>query len=56
MDIPALFRTNLMNVLSDGFAARYGTISADLDRHMTWRTVDGETLENPKRLPAFTST
>ena len=46
-DIPALFRTNLMSVLSDGFAARYGTLSADFDRHMAWRTVDGESLANP---------
>jgi type I restriction enzyme R subunit len=52
-DIPALFRTNLMSVLSDGFAARYGTISADLDRHMAWRTVDGETLEGPNSLVAW---
>lgn len=47
-DIPALFRTNLISVLSDGFAARYGTLSADFDRHMAWRTVDGETLVDPK--------
>ena len=52
-DIPALFRTNLINVVSDGFAARYGTISADLDRHMAWRTVDGETLVDPKSLVAW---
>ncbi len=52
-DIPALFRTNLMNVVSDGFAARYGTISADLDRHMAWRTVDGDTLVDPKSLVAW---
>jgi len=47
-DIPALFRSNLISVLSDGFAARYGTISADLDRFMSWRTVDGVTLVDPK--------
>ena len=52
-DIPALFRTNLMSVLSDGFAARYGTLSADFDRHMAWRTVDGETLVDPKSLVAW---
>ena len=52
-DIPALFRTNLMSVLSDGFAARYGTLSADFDRHMAWRTVDGEELVNPKSLVAW---
>ena len=52
-DIPALFRTNLMSVLSDGFAARYGTLSADFDRHMAWRTVDGDALVDPKSLVAW---
>lgn len=52
-DVPALFRTNLMNVLSDGFAARYGTISADMDRHMAWRTVDGDALVDPKSALAW---
>jgi type I restriction enzyme R subunit len=52
-DIPALFRTNLMSVLSDGFAARYGTLSADFDRHMAWRTVDGEELVDPKSAMAW---
>jgi type I restriction enzyme R subunit len=52
-DIPALFRTNLMSVLSDGFAARYGTISADFDRHMAWRTVDGVNLVDPKSAIAW---
>ncbi len=46
-DIPALFRTNLLAVISDGFSARYGTLSADYDRFMAWRTVDGETLVPP---------
>ena len=52
-DIPTLFRTNLMSVLSDGFAARYGTISADFDRHMAWRTVDGVNLVDPKSAIAW---
>lgn len=42
-EIPQLFGTTLINVISDGFTARYGTLSADLDRYMTWRTIDGET-------------
>jgi hypothetical protein len=53
VDIPALFRTNLMSVLSDGFAARFGTLSADFDRHMAWRTVDGEELVDPKSAIAW---
>lgn len=43
-DIPDLFRTALFNVISDGFTARYGSLSANLDRYMNWRTLDGETL------------
>ncbi len=46
-DIPALFRTTLLGVISDGLSARYGTISADYDRFMAWRTVDGVKLESP---------
>lgn len=43
-DLPELFRTNIFSVISDGIAARYGSVSADFDRFMRWRTVDGETL------------
>lgn len=42
--VPDIFRTSLINVISDGFNARYGSLSANLDRYMTWRTVDGEDL------------
>lgn len=42
--VPALFRTNAFVVISEGVTARYGSISASLDRFMRWRTVDGETL------------
>ena len=42
--IPSLFRTNAFTVISEGVTARYGSISANLDRFMRWRTVDGETL------------
>lgn len=42
--VPALFRTNAFTVISEGVTARYGSISANLDRFMRWRTVDGEAL------------
>ncbi|WP_206478002.1 type I restriction endonuclease subunit R [Halomonas sp. KRD171] len=42
--LPELFRTNAFNVISEGVTARYGTLSANFDRFMRWRTVDGETL------------
>lgn len=40
-EIPSLFRSNLLLVTSDGVHARYGSLSADLDRFMRWRTADG---------------
>lgn len=43
-DVPDLFRTTLLNVISDGFTARYGSLSANLDRYMTWRTLDGSIM------------
>jgi len=52
-EIPALFRSNLISVLSDGFAARYGTLSADFDRFMAWRTVDGVELVDPQSALAW---
>lgn len=42
--IPDLFRTNAFSVISEGVTARYGSISADFDRFMRWRTVDGENV------------
>lgn len=42
--IPDLFRTNAFNVISEGVTARYASLSANYDRFMRWRTVDGETL------------
>ncbi len=40
--IPALFSTNALLVTSDGIAARVGSLSADLERFMPWRTTDGQ--------------
>ena len=42
--VPDLFRTNVFNVISEGVTARYASLSANFDRFMRWRTVDGETL------------
>ncbi|RQH85096.1 type I restriction endonuclease subunit R [Pseudomonas aeruginosa] len=39
--IPALFSTNALLVTSDGIVARVGSLSADLERFMPWRTTDG---------------
>jgi len=48
--IPSLFRTNAVLVTADGLHARIGSLTADLERFMPWRTVDGQTLA-PKGTP-----
>ena len=42
--IPALFRTNVLLVASDGLTARVGSLTADLERFMPWRTTDGREI------------
>ena len=41
--ITSLFRTNAALVISDGIAARIGSLTADRERFMPWRTVAGDT-------------
>lgn len=48
--VPALFHTNTLLVTSDGIAARVGSLSADLERFMPWRTTDGKAVL-PKGMP-----
>jgi type I restriction enzyme, R subunit len=40
-EIPSLFRTNAVLVISDGLFARVGSLTADRERFMPWRTVTG---------------
>lgn len=40
--IPSLFTFNAFNILSDGFEAKTGSISAGLSRYMAWKTSDGQ--------------
>ena len=42
--IPALFRTNAVLVTSDGISARIGSLTADRERFMPWRTIDGTAI------------
>lgn len=42
--IPSLFRTNAVLVTSDGILARVGSLTADIERFMPWRTVDGTSV------------
>ncbi len=43
-EIPSLFNFNAVLVISDGVYARVGTLTADRERFMPWRTITGETL------------
>jgi type I restriction enzyme R subunit len=40
--VTSLFRTNAVLVISDGIAARIGSLTADRERFMPWRTVAGD--------------
>ena len=42
--IPTLFVYNQALVISDGLDARIGTLTADRERFMPWRTIEGETI------------
>lgn len=49
-EIPSLFVYNAVMVISDGMEARVGSLSADTERFMPWRTTEGEELA-PASLP-----
>jgi type I restriction enzyme R subunit len=49
-EIPSLFRTNAVLMISDGLIARIGSLTANLERFMPWRTVTGMDVA-PKGLP-----
>jgi type I restriction enzyme R subunit len=42
--IPSLFRTNALLATSDGVMARMGSLTADQERFMPWRTTDGKVI------------
>ena len=48
--IPSLFRTNAVLITSDGLWARIGSLTADEERFMPWRTTDGQDVA-PKGSP-----
>ncbi len=43
--IPDVFQYNELLVISDGSEARLGSLSANSERFMQWRTIDGVTLD-----------
>lgn len=44
-DIPDLFLSNALLVISDGIEARVGSLTADRERFIAWRTIDGVTVD-----------
>jgi len=48
--IPSLFNTNEMLVISDGVHARVGSLTADEDRYLPWRTIEGKEVA-PDTIP-----
>jgi type I restriction enzyme R subunit len=48
--IPSLFTYNELLIISDGLEARVGSLTADTERFMPWRTIEGEGLA-PSSLP-----
>ncbi|MFN3315065.1 MAG: DEAD/DEAH box helicase family protein, partial [Hyphomonas sp.] len=49
-EVPSLFRTNAVLVTSDGTLARVGSLTANEERFMPWRTTDGREVA-PKGSP-----
>ena len=49
-DIPSLFTYNEVLAVSDGLEARAGTLTADWEWFLPWRTIDGDKIE-PKGKP-----
>ena len=49
-EIPALFAFNEAMIVSDGLEARIGSLTADHERFMKWRTIEGDGLA-PASIP-----
>lgn len=48
LDIPALFKYNAFNVISDGLETKVGTITSNFSRYMVWKSENGEKPEENK--------
>lgn len=48
LQIPSLFTFNEALIISDGIQARIGTLTADREWFMPWRTIEGEELADTK--------
>ncbi len=49
-EIPSLFTYNALCVISDGIDTRLGSLTADFERFMKWRTMDGDNVA-PASIP-----
>ncbi len=49
-EIPSLFTYNALCVISDGIDTRVGSLTADFERFMKWRTMDGDAVA-PASIP-----
>ncbi len=43
-DIPTLFYYNAFSIITDGYNSKVGTLTANEERFMNWRTIDGENI------------
>jgi len=48
--ISSLFNYNELNIITDGVNARVGTLTANIERYMPWRSIDGKQLA-PREIP-----
>lgn len=49
--IPALFTYNEALVISDGTTARFGTLTANREWFLPWKTIEGEKIAPPTAIP-----
>ncbi|MFN4054074.1 MAG: type I restriction endonuclease subunit R, partial [Alishewanella aestuarii] len=49
-DIPQLFNYNLLNIISDGTLARFGSLTANFERFTPWRLLNGEKVRRKAEL------
>ena len=54
-EIPSLFAYNALLIISDGLEARAGSLSADYNRFMAWKTPNGEQDSNRNELEILTN-
>jgi len=50
LDTPQLFMFNLLNIISDGTTARYGSLTSDFSRYTPWRLLQGEKVRDKSKL------